>query len=142
MGNSKGFSHLLFLITISFLILTAGVATVFGLLGTNRPVPQRVICIAEPENPQCQRSRTVNIWTLAPAEVKETDVIFFFSPSSNGNIKLQIINSPDNGKTVFESGLVVAGASSVIWKNVAKGSYNAVLVDGVNPVSNTVSFSR
>lgn len=141
MGKRGGFSHLLFIITISFLLLTAGVATAFGLLGRDRPVPQSVVCIAQPQNTQCQRSRSVSIWTLAPAEIKGSDVVFFFSPPSDGNIKLQVMDKPDNGQTVFDSGLVVAGASSVIWKNATKGNYSAVLENSAGPVSNRVSFS-
>lgn len=142
MGKRGGFSHLLFIITISFLLLTAGVATAFGLLGRDRPIPQSVVCIAQPQSPQCQRSRPVNIWTLAPAEIKESDVVFFFSPPSDGNIKLQVTNGPKNGQTVFASGLVVAGATSVIWKNALEGSHSAVLENTAGPVSNIVPFSR
>lgn len=141
-GKRRGFSDLLFILTIAFLVITAGVATAFGQWVKNRPVPQEVICILRPDNPSCRRSQAVYAWTLAPAEITGSDVTFFFSPSSGGDISLKVRNNPDSGQTAFDSGLIVAGASSVTWKNVVMGNYTAILNQNNKQVSNTVSFSR
>ncbi|HCS79352.1 TPA: hypothetical protein DIV55_06490 [Patescibacteria group bacterium] len=140
MGNIKGFSHLLFLITISFLILSAGVATAFGLLGSNRPVPQRIICLADPQKQSCREEKTVNSWTLAVATIKLSDVTFKFAPSSDGRVSLEVVNLAD-GRIVFESGLIASGESSVAWNKAFMGNYTAVLNRGAEQVSNKVSLT-
>lgn len=140
-SKRRGFSDLLFILTIAFLFLAAGVATAFGQWVKNRQVPQEVICIVKPENPSCRRSQAEYAWTLSPAEITGSDVTFFFSPSSGGNISLQVVNSSGDGQPVFDSGLIVEGVASIGWKNVAKGNYTAVLKQGNKQVSNIVSIN-
>lgn len=70
-----------------------------------------------------------------------SDVFFTFSPVSGGNIKLIVTSlGLDSAKVAYDSGLIQAGFSQVVWRGAPGGAYVGVLTLADKDVSNKVDF--
>ncbi len=135
----RGFSDLLFIATFSFLLLVAGVATSFGLLGQNRPFPEKVACLVRPTDRVCVKDKQDELWVIQPAKIDGEKTSISFYPPSDGRINLKVSNTNENIPS-FDSGVISEGRSSHAFRNLPKGSYKAVLMRGDREVSGVIAF--
>lgn len=80
-------------------------------------------------------------WSLSDIVASnQLSVLFSFTPTSNGYIGLVVTNT-STGSVAFDSGPIANGTSNVTWNFPPPGSYSAVLIYGLNEVSNRQPFT-
>ncbi len=107
------------------------------------PSPSPTAYPSPKPSPTPATTPTPTSWTLIGANVLPTtagiNVVFNFTPGSNGNINLVVISS-NTGDRGFDSGPIPSGSQSVIWQNAPVGNYTAALYYGTSKISNSIQF--